>query len=321
MQAKRHELVVEPLFEGVRLDKALARLLPDYSRSLLAKLIEDAMVTVDSRVVTKPSHLLRSGQRIEIVVPPPTPSGVVPEEIAIDVLFDDSDLAVIDKPAGLVVHPAAGHRDATLVNALLHRFPSLSGIGGVQRPGIVHRLDKDTSGVMVIARNDFAHRKLTAAWGSPLVVKEYLALVYGTPRSEEGTIERPIGRNPRDRKKMGVVAGGRQAMTMWRVAERFRHVSLIRCRLLTGRTHQIRVHLAALGHPIVGDRLYSGPQWRGIPDKRIQKALAGFPRQALHAVRLSFPHPRTGEILTFEAPLPANFRTLLKLLRGEPAGG
>jgi 23S rRNA pseudouridine1911/1915/1917 synthase len=222
------------------------------------------------------------------------------------ILFEDDDLVVIDKPAGLVVHPSAGHADGTLVNALLFHVRGLSGIGGELRPGIVHRLDKDTSGVMVIAKHDEAHRALTTAWNSEQVVKEYLALVYGTPSLPRGRIDAPIGRDPRDRKRMAVVAGGRRAMTDYEVVEHLRYTALLRCRLHTGRTHQIRVHLKHLGHPIVGDPVYSGPQWHGIPDRAIQKALASLGRQALHAARLTIPHPRTGEVLRFESEVPSD---------------
>jgi 23S rRNA pseudouridine1911/1915/1917 synthase len=222
---------------------------------------------------------------------------------------------VIDKPAGLVVHPAAGHADRTLVNALLFHVRDLSGIGGELRPGIVHRLDKDTSGVMVIAKNDDAHRKLTAAWSTDAVRKEYVAIVYGTPSQMRGTIDAPIARDPRNRQRMAIVAGGRNAITDYEVIEQLRHASVIRCVLRTGRTHQIRVHLKSLGHPIIGDPVYSGPQWRGIPDKKLQKAIAGFGRQALHAAHLAISHPKTDIPMTFTAPLPDDMRGLIVALR------
>ena len=256
-----------------------------------------------------------AGQRVEIEIPPPAPSGVASQDLPLTILFEDDDLVIIDKPAGVVVHPAAGHSDRTLVNALLFHVRNLSGIGGEVRPGIVHRLDKDTSGVMVIAKNDAAHRKLAAEWGTDRVRKEYLAIVYGTPKQQRATIEAPIGRDPRNRKRMSVVAGGRSAVTEYAVEQPLRHASLLRLRLRSGRTHQIRVHLKHLGHPIIGDPLYSGPQWRGIPDKRIQKAIAAFPRQALHAARLSIPHPRTGEAMTFESTLPEDMTELVAALR------
>ena len=300
---------------GLRLDRALAELMPEHSRSSLARLIEEGRVSLDGKTVEKSSMRVAAGQRVEIEIPPAAPSGLASQDLPLTILFEDDDLAIIDKPAGVVVHPAAGHSDRTLVNALLFHVRNLSGIGGEVRPGIVHRLDKDTSGVMVIAKNDAAHRKLAAEWGTDRVRKEYLAVVYGTPKQPRGTIAAPIGRDPRNRKRMSAVAGGRSAVTDYAVEESLRHASLLRLRLRSGRTHQIRVHLKHLGHPIIGDPLYSGPQWRGIPDKRIQKAIAAFPRQALHAARLTIPHPRSGELMTFESPLPEDMRGLVAALR------
>lgn len=302
-----------------RLDQALADLLPDRSRSFLAKLIDEGHVTIDGEPATKRSRTVSARQTISIAIPDASPLEAVSQEIPLRIVFEDSDLVVIDKPAGLVVHPGAGHSDQTLVNALLFHIKDLSGIGGVLRPGIVHRLDKDTSGLMVIAKNDDTHRSLTNAWGTPAVTKVYLALVYGSPRTDSGRIEKPIGRDPKNRKKMAIVPTGREAVTLFTLVERLAHVSLLRCSLLTGRTHQIRVHLKSIGHPIVGDPAYSGPQWKGIPDKRIQKALSGFPRQALHAARLEFPHPRTGEQVSFDSPLPEDFAGLMAEL--QQAGG
>ncbi len=249
---------------------------------------------MDGRTVQKVSFRVASGHELTVDIPPAAPASARSQEIPIAVIYEDDELVVVDKPAGLVVHPAAGHADGTLVNALLFHVRDLSGIGGELRPGIVHRLDKDTSGVMVIAKSDEAHRALTQAWNSERVVKEYLALVYGTPTPPRGRIDAPIGRDPRDRKRMAVASRGRRAVTEYEVVEPLRYVALVRCRLHTGRTHQIRVHLKHLGHPIVGDPVYSGPQWRGIPDKKLQKVLASLERQALHASRLTIPHPRTG---------------------------
>lgn len=287
----------------MRLDRALSEKFPGHSRSALARLIEEGHVTIDGRLAKKPSQQVEPEQRIEVDFPAPAPTTIEAQELPLHILYEDEDLVVLDKPAGLVVHPAAGHRDQTLVNALLFTVKDLSGIGGEIRPGIVHRLDKDTSGVMVIAKNDEAHRKLTAAWSTDAVRKEYLALVYGTPSPDRGTIDAPIARDPRDRKRMAVVPGGRRAITEYEVVERLRAVSLVKCTLRTGRTHQIRVHMKSIGHPIVGDPVYSGPQWRGIPDKKVQRALASLTRQALHAVRITFPHPRTGVAVTFESAL------------------
>ena len=289
--------------------------MPEHSRSMLARLIEEGRVSIDGSKAEKSSMRVAAGQRVEIEIPPPAPSGVASQDLPLTILFEDDDLVIIDKPAGVVVHPAAGHSDRTLVNALLFHVRNLSGIGGEVRPGIVHRLDKDTSGVMVIAKNDAAHRKLAAEWGTDRVRKEYLAIVYGTPKQQRATIEAPIGRDPRNRKRMSVMPGGRSAVTEYAIEQPLRHASLLRLRLRSGRTHQIRVHLKRLGHPIIGDPLYSGPQWRGIPDKRIQKAIAAFPRQALHAARLTIPHPRTGEQMTFESPLPGDMRELVAALR------
>jgi len=294
--------------EGERLDRALANLFPQFSRSFVTKLIDDGRVRVDGIAAEKSSQRVRAGQLVELEVPPPVSSEVVSQDLPLKILFEDAEIVVIDKPAGLVVHPSAGHADRTLVNALLFHVKDLSGIGGELRPGIVHRLDKDTSGVMVIAKNNDAHRRLTSEWRDAR--KEYLAIVYGKPKRDRGTIEAPVARDPRNRKRMAVAKSGRAAVTDYEVVEALRYVALLRCTLRTGRTHQIRVHLKHLGHPIVGDPVYSGPQWRGIPDKRVQKTIASFPRQALHAFRLTL--PRYG---TFEAPLPEDMASLLQALR------
>ena len=294
--------------EGERLDRALAKLLPQFSRSFLAKLIADRAVRIDGAPAEKSSQRVSAGQRVELDVPPPAPSGVASQDIPLTIIFEDADIVVIDKPAGLVVHPAAGHADRTLVNALLFHVKDLSGVGGELRPGIVHRLDKDTSGVMVIAKNDAAHRTISSAWRDAR--KEYMAIVYGRPKKDRGTIEAPIARDPRNRKRMAAVKSGRAAVTDYAIVEALRYVTLLRCTLRTGRTHQIRVHLKHLGHPIVGDPVYSGPQWRGIPDKRVQKIIAAFPRQALHAYRLTLPDGRA-----FTAEMAEDMRALLTALR------
>jgi 23S rRNA pseudouridine1911/1915/1917 synthase len=300
---------------GARLDRALAARLPEHSRSFIARLIDDGRVTVDGKPAGRASLRVAEGQNAEIDIPPPAPTTAASQEMPLSVLFEDSHLVVVDKPAGLVVHPAAGHADRTLVNALLFHVRDLSGIGGQLRPGIVHRLDKDTSGVMVIAKNDEAHRKLSAVWGTDAVRKEYVAVVYGTPQKPRGTIDAPIGRDPRNRKRMAIVADGRRAVTDYEVIESLRHASVLRCVLRTGRTHQIRVHLKSIGHPIIGDPVYSGPQWRGIPDKRLQKAISSFGRQALHAVSLQIPHPKTDKVMVFTAPVPEDMRALIEALR------
>ncbi len=300
--------------DGLRLDRALGDLFPSYSRNFLANLVTDGHVHIDGAPAKKVSQRVETGQRVTIDVPPAAPATIASQDLPLTVIYEDADVVVIDKPAGLVVHPAAGHADSTLVNALLFHVKDLSGVGGEIRPGIVHRLDKDTSGVMVIAKHDDAHRKLTANWNTDRVRKEYVALVYGTPASDRGTIDAPIGRDPRDRKRMAVVPEGRNAITDYELSERLRYASLLRCRLRTGRTHQIRVHMKHLGHPIVGDPLYSGPQWRGIPDKKIQKVLSSLQRQMLHAAKITFEHPGTGTVVSFEAPLPEDFRAVLAAL-------
>lgn len=301
--------------DGARLDRALAARLPQHSRSFIERLIDEGRVTLQGKPAARSSMRVADGQRAEIDIPPPIPIAARSQEMPLSILFEDDDLVVIDKPAGLVVHPAAGHADRTLVNALLFHVRDLSGIGGELRPGIVHRLDKDTSGVMVIAKNDAAHRKLSAAWPTEAVRKEYVAIVYGTPQKSRGTIDAPIARDPRNRKRMAIVAGGRRAVTDFQVIESLRHASVLRCALHTGRTHQIRVHLKSIGHPIIGDPLYSGPQWRGIPDKRLQKTISSFDRQALHAVSLQIPHPKTDRLMVFTADVPEDMRFLMEQLR------
>jgi 23S rRNA pseudouridine1911/1915/1917 synthase len=303
------KLIVPIELDGARIDRAVTALLPAHSRSFLVRIIDDGGVALAGRPVTKPSHRVAAGDEIELDIPNPTPAEIVSQDLPLTVIHEDDDIVVIDKPPGMVVHPAAGHADRTLVNALLFHVKDLSGIGGELRPGIVHRLDKDTSGVMVIAKHDAAHRALSAAWGTDRVRKEYLAVVYGTPKEPRGIIDAPIGRDPGNRKRMAVVAGGRRAVTEYEVVESLRHASLLRLVLRTGRTHQIRVHLKSLGHPIIGDPLYSGPQWKGIPDKRLQKAISAFPRQALHAARLVI----DGKV--FEAGIPEDMRGLVGALR------
>jgi 23S rRNA pseudouridine1911/1915/1917 synthase len=307
--------IVPPDSDGERLDRTLSALFPDHSRSALSRLIEQGHVRIDTNEATKTSLRVSGGQQVEIEFPSPAPSSVSSEDLPLTILYEDADLAVIDKPAGLVVHPSAGHESGTLVNAILFHVKDLSGVGGEIRPGIVHRLDKETSGVLVIAKNDHAHRTLAEQWNTERIRKEYLALVYGTPDPPRGSVNAPIGRDPRDRKRMAVVRGGRHAITDYEVVERLRHVSLLRCRLRTGRTHQIRVHMKHIGHPIVGDPVYSGPQWRGIPDKKLQKALGSMKRQALHAARITLPHPTTGEVMTFESSMPGDLAELVEALR------
>lgn len=261
-------------------------------------------------VTVKPAAKVRAGQQVEITVPPSEPATVAPQEIPLDVVYEDQDLLVINKPAGLTVHPGAGRPSGTLVNALAARTPELLRLGGGLRPGIVHRLDKDTSGLLVVAKTGPALRALQQQVASRTMRRSYLALVHGGPAHDEGTIEAPVGRHPRHRTRMAVVSGGRPATTRYRVVERFRACSLIEATLVTGRTHQIRVHFAHAGHPVVGDPVYG---WRH-PSLEIG-------RQALHAWRLEFRHPTSGEALVFQAPLPADFAAAVARARAEGPSG
>ncbi len=303
-----------PEAEGVRLDKALADALDGISRERIKALIAEGAVTVDGVVAASPSMPVRTGERYTLVLPAPVDSAVLPQDIPLKIVHEDKYLIVIDKPAGLVVHPAAGHADGTLVNALLHHCKGqLSGIGGVARPGIVHRIDKDTSGLMVAAKSDSAHNGLAAQFAEHSIERRYLAITRGSPRPPEGRIEGNIGRSPRDRKKMAVVdpPGGKSAVTHYRTIERFEGAALVECRLETGRTHQVRVHMAHIGHPLLGDPVYgkSGKIMLSS-QKQIQ-----FCRQALHAAILGFNHPITLEKLRFESDLPSDMQELFSVLR------
>ena len=309
---------------GQRLDKALAAGLPDLSRSRVQALLEQGCVRGDGRTITDPSLRVKPGQTFQVEVPGAETAEPVPQDIPIDVVFEDADVLVIDKPAGLVVHPAAGNPDGTLVNALLaHCGDSLSGIGGVKRPGIVHRLDKDTSGLMVVAKNDRAHHGLSDQFSDRTLSRTYLALVWGVPNPTQGRIEGNIGRSSADRKKMAVVTGGgKHAATKYRVLKSFgMAASLVECVLETGRTHQIRVHLTHIGHPLVGDPLYGrgrsgrpGGKFASLLPEPVRSSLVGFPRQALHAAALTFRHPVSGEIVTFRSPIPADIHELIVTL-------
>jgi len=312
--ATHFTLTVPAEDEGLRLDRFLAAAGRGWSRSQVARWIEAGLVSRNG-APTKPSHLVHPGDRIEVTVPAPTPSDLQPQEIPLDVLYEDGHLIAINKPPGLVIHPAAGNPDGTLVNALLAHCRDLSGVGGVERPGIVHRLDKDTSGVLVAAKTDAAHRALSLAFRWRTTEKRYLAVVYGAPKTDEGVVDAPIARHPSERKRMAVVPGGRAARTLWFVRERFAGAALVECRPVTGRTHQIRVHLAHAGHALIGDALYAGRQWRSIADQQLAARCRDFPRQALHAWRLTIQHPATGAPITFEAPLPADLEDLLAALR------
>ena len=289
---------------GERIDALLARVLPQFSRSLLQKCLEEGAVTVDGRAVKKNARPA-AGALIELQLPETEELPLIPQNIPLDVVYEDGDLIVVNKPRGLVVHPAPGHPDGTLVNALLyHCGDSLSGIGGLRRPGIVHRIDKDTSGLIAAAKNDFAHQGLSAQLADHSLYREYRAVVCGVLREDAGTVDRPVGRHPVDRKRMAVTEkNSKAAVTHWRVEQRYRGYTLVSCRLETGRTHQIRVHMASIGHPLLGDGLYGAK----CPDK-------GLEGQCLHAYRLHLTHPRTGAALALEAPLPPYFTEVLARL-------
>lgn len=290
-----------------RLDVWLAMQLPEFSRSRLQKLISQGQVYLGTRICADKKYRLKSGDRVYLTIPPPDRLDLIPEPIALDLLYEDEHLLIINKPAGMVVHPSAGHDTGTLVHALLAHCP-LSSIGGVHRPGIVHRLDKDTSGAIAIAKTDFAHQHLQQQLQAKTARREYLGVVYGTPKTDNGTIDLPIGRHPIDRQKNAIVSidnGGRSAVTHWQIAERLPSFALIRFRLETGRTHQIRVHALHMGHPIVGDPVYGSGRSIGV----------NLPGQALHAQKLELIHPATGELVSVTAPIPAYFLTLLRVLR------
>jgi 23S rRNA pseudouridine1911/1915/1917 synthase len=289
------EFVVTPTHAGVRLDHFLAELGLDYSRSRLQMFVREGHITVDAAIV-KPNHKLRGGEKVVLTEPAPVAATTEAQDIALDVLFEDEEIIVINKPPGLVVHPAAGHHDGTLVNALLFHCDELSGIGGVERPGIVHRLDKETSGCMVAAKTDLAHQSLTTQFAERDITKIYLAIVVGQMKSRKGIVDVPIGRHRMHRQKMAVArpGEGKEAKTGWRVIGEVNGGTLVECTLFTGRTHQIRVHMKHLNAPLAGDEIYG---------KR-----GGFTRQMLHAWKLGFNHPKTGLRLDFAAPLPEDFR-------------
>jgi 23S rRNA pseudouridine1911/1915/1917 synthase len=347
MTSTSKSIVIAADEAGERLDRALAAHVPELSRTRLKALIEAGSVVVDGHTIRDPAQRVNSGAVIRVEVPPPEPAKPTAEVIPLDVVYEDGDLIVINKPKGLVVHPAAGHWSGTLVNALIaHCGDSLSGIGGERRPGIVHRLDKDTTGLMVVAKNDRAHRALAEQFashgrGGEPFERGYLAFVWGAPTRPRGTIEAPINRHPKARDRMAVREGGREAVTHWEVLKRYGRAagrrtdkaktkaagepvaSLLACRLETGRTHQIRVHLAAIGHPLLGDHVY-GTGFRtkaALLSAGAQAALAALGRQALHAHMLTIKHPTTGEILRFRSELPPDLARLqgeLAAMQGEP---
>jgi 23S rRNA pseudouridine1911/1915/1917 synthase len=313
--ADARSLAVDEAAAGERLDRWLVRAMPDLSRARLQTLIAGGDVLVDGHRA-RPSLRLKGGQAVLVRVPAPQAPVPQPEDIPIAVVYEDRHLLVVDKPAGLSVHPGAGRASGTLVNALLHRVRDLSGIGGVLRPGIVHRLDRGTSGLLVVAKDDATHLALSRQFAGRSVEKEYLAVVIGVPRAAEGTIDAPIGRDPVHRQRMSVRAPrGRAARSTYRIVEPLDGAALLRVRIATGRTHQIRVHLAALGHPVAGDATYGGRRRPASRRPEARAALEALTRPALHAARLAFTHPARGERLAFESPLPADLQELLAALR------
>lgn len=287
-----------------RLDAFLASSLDGLTRSQATRLIESGEVAVNGRAVSK-SYKLAGGEDVAVTLPEPEPVEAVPQDIPLDVVYEDADVIVVNKPSGMVVHPAPGHPDGTLVNALLyHCAGTLSGVGGALRPGIVHRIDRDTSGLIIAAKNDAAHQYLSAQLADHTLARTYECIVVGKLREDRGTVDAPIARHPTDRKRMAVVAGGREAVTHWEVIARYPGYTHVRCRLETGRTHQIRVHMAYIGHPILGDTVYGAK--REVP---------GLTGQCLHAVGLRFLHPRTHEVVELSCPLPEEFTRMLQKIR------
>jgi 23S rRNA pseudouridine1911/1915/1917 synthase len=324
LPGRRIEITIAPSDQGIRLDRALQRQLPELSRTRLKQLILDGRIASDGKLLRDPAQRASPGVGVVVMLPEPDEATPAAQRIPLDIRFEDEHLIVVDKPAGMVVHPAPGNPAGTLVNALLaHCGPSLAGIGGVRRPGIVHRLDKDTSGLLVAAKTEVAHRALSNDFAARRIERAYSAMVWGVPVPPVGEIVGNIGRSPFNRKKMAVVAEdrGRSAVTRYRVERRFGAAgswaaSLIECRLLTGRTHQIRVHLAHIGHPLIGDPAYGTRAGRplahfGMRTGSLGAEIATFPRQALHARLLGFTHPVTAERLTFDSPLPADMLALL----------
>ncbi|WP_293942668.1 RluA family pseudouridine synthase [Sphingomonas sp.] len=299
--------------QGWRLDRALAEAVPTMSRERLKVLVKSGALSGDAGLVRDPAIKVKGDERFTLTVPDPTPAHNQAQDIPLRIVFEDEHLLVVDKPAGLVVHPAAGNFDGTLVNALLHHCgASLSGIGGVARPGIVHRIDKDTSGLLVVAKTDVAHEGLARQFADHSIERRYLAIVNGLPKMEEGTIDAPLARSSINRKKIAIVEAGRgkRAVTHWRRLTPLRDAALVECRLETGRTHQIRVHMASISHPLLGDPVYGG-------NARTHRALLrelGFERQALHAARIGFVHPVTKARLSFDSVLPSDMQHLFSAL-------
>ena len=315
-QAEDFTFVVGNADAGTRLDTYLSQRVFELTRSQIKKLVQEGLILLN-HLPSKPATKLRKGDRITGPIPPPRKLDVIPQDIPLDILFEDSWIIVINKPAGMVVHPGAGIDSGTLVNALLYHCTDLSQINGVIRPGIVHRLDKNTSGVMVAAKNAAAHHRLSTQFKARQIEKRYVALVHGEMGATEGTIEAPLGRHPKERKRISIhTRKPRSAITHWRVIERFRGFSLLEVMPRTGRTHQIRAHLSSRGHPIVGDPQYRRARWiEGIRDPQTRERVGALKRQALHSGCLGFIHPRSGEFMEFNAPLPDDMAVLLAHLR------
>ena len=307
------EIALDASHAGWRLDRALAAVLPSLSRERLKVLTKAGALTRDGKAVRDPATKVKGDERLTLAVPDPEPAHNEPQEIPLPIVYEDEHLLVVDKPAGLVVHPAAGNRDGTLVNALLHHCgASLSGIGGVARPGIVHRIDKDTSGLLVIAKHDKAHEGLAKQFAAHSIDRRYLAIVSGVPRQAEGSVDAPLARSPQNRKKIAIVKEGRgkRAVTHWKRLTILNDAALVECRLETGRTHQVRVHMASIGHPLVGDPVYG----RGKSAHRKLLNQLDFKRQALHAAHLGFVHPVTKGRLSFDSALPSDMQELFTAL-------
>ncbi|WP_298436981.1 RluA family pseudouridine synthase [Geobacter sp.] len=317
----RFELTVSTGGEPERLDQFVARSVAGLTRSAAQRLIEEGRVAVAGEVA-KASLKLKGGERVTVEVPPPVAATPAGEEIPLDILYEDGDVVVVNKPAGMVVHPAAGNPTGTLVNALIAHCTDLSGVGGELRPGIVHRIDKDTSGVLVVAKNDRAHEGLSRQFRDHTVKRIYLALAFGTFRQEKGRIEGAIGRHPVDRKRMsGKARHGKHAVTHWKVLGRYPGMTLVQLRLETGRTHQIRVHLAEAGYPLVGDEVYgAGGRVNDLRDPRLRALVRQLGRQALHAKTLGFLHPVSGEYLEFDTELPEEMQRIINYLEGAEQG-
>jgi len=306
MDQKEYIFDVSPEEKAKRLDIFIKEKIPELSRSRIQALIKEGYVLVNFKS-SKASYKIKEGEKIKVIIPPEKEIEIKPKEVPFEIIYEDDDVAVINKPAGIVVHPAPGHYNDTLVHGLLLKLKNLSGIGGKIRPGIVHRLDKDTSGIMLIAKNDFSHRNLVSAFKDRLIEKKYIALVYGKIAKKKDKIETFIGRHPVNRKKMAVLKEGKLAITLYEVLEVFNKASLVLAKPITGRTHQIRVHFSYIGHPVLGDPVYGGLK-HDVPKP---------PRLMLHAYEISFKHPRTLEKMTFRAEIPEEFKNYIEILKEE----